>query len=199
MIKKHTFILFLMIIALFTITLVGCGDKTVDQLENEYGIVVEGGEFEEGSKLVSNLVDLNTNEGQNVINSLVGKEYNKSGNIYIYDIYILKDDKLVQPNGKIEVTIPIPNNLIKEYIIFHIKDNGEIHEISPKVENNNLVIEVDSFSYFVVADKAHSHSFNSVVTNPTCTEKDIQHIHVLVVKVILTSMLMRLDTHMIMV
>ena len=168
--KKQTFIIFLMI-AVFSIILVGCGNKTVDQLENDYGIVVEGGSFEKGSLLVSNKVELNTTEAQSVLESLSSKEYNKSGNIYIFDIYVSKDDKKVQPNGKVKVSIPLPNQTIEEYVVFHVKDNSAIEELSPRIEGNNLVFEVESFSYFVVTEKAHQHSYNSVVTNPTCTEK----------------------------
>ena len=169
--KKQYFTVFFIMIAICTIFLAGCGKKTVEQLQNDHGIVVDGGSFEKGSELVSNEVNVTTTKGQEVIEKLSNKEYNKIGNIYIFDIYVSKDDKKIQPDGKIKLSIPVPNVAIEDYVIFHIKDNGEVHELVPTRKENKLIIEVDSFSYFVVCQKTHVHSYTSVVTKPTCTEQ----------------------------
>ena len=77
--KKQYFTVFFIMIAICTIFLAGCGKKTVEQLQNDHGIVVDGGSFEKGSELVSNEVNVTTTKGQEVIEKLSNKEYNKTG------------------------------------------------------------------------------------------------------------------------
>ena len=174
--KNRFFNILLVFIFLCTVALTGCGNSTVDQLKNDSGIIIEGGSFEKDSLLISEEIKITSDEGKEILEALSNKEFNKEENIYIFDIYVLKDNKKIQPNGKIQVTIPlaeVPQDNVPDYVIFHIKENGEIEELSPVRKNNTLVIEIDSFSYFVVATKniAHTHNYTSHVTDPTCTEK----------------------------
>ena len=110
---------------IMTVTLIGCGDKveTLDSLKNEYGIIVDGGEFEEGSVLVSNEIISSSEEGKSILSLLENENYDKNGILFLYDIYVTKEDKKIQPKGKVKLTIPNPNESINDYLIFHIKNN----------------------------------------------------------------------------
>ena len=88
---KSFVFLFLLMIA-FSFVLTACNDQPVilDSLQNEYGVVIEGGKFEEGSTLVTNSVTTTSDEGKEVLEILSTQDYNKEGNIYIFDIYVSK-------------------------------------------------------------------------------------------------------------
>ena len=170
--KKSLLIVFyILIVFIFAIFLTSCNESTVEELINDYGIMLEGGSFEDGSILVSEEIKFNTEEGKAVLESIASKNYNKDGNVYIFDIYVLKNDKKIQPNGKVKITIPVANITIDNNIVFHIKDNQEVEEIEPKYDDGKIIIEVDGFSYFVIVEKPHEHTYNSVLTDPTCEEK----------------------------
>ena len=78
--------LILMIVMLLGISmLTACNDVTLDKLQNEYGIVVEGGDFEEGSTLVSNNIAASTEEATEVLAAISDQNYNKDGSVYIFD------------------------------------------------------------------------------------------------------------------
>ena len=53
-------------------------NKTLDQLKNDFGVVIEG-EFEKGAQLVTDLIEVTEEEGKSVIALLEEKEYAKEG------------------------------------------------------------------------------------------------------------------------
>ena len=112
----------LLLIAVFAFSLTACNNEvdTLESLQNEYGIVVDGGSFEEGSTLVSNEIVATTEEAAEVLAAIAEQNYNKEGNVYILDIFVTKDGKEVQPDGKVKVSIPVPNAQVDDYIVFHI-------------------------------------------------------------------------------
>ena len=171
--KNLTIKVLLVMFAFFSLCLSGCENVTINELRSEHGIIVEGGSFEEGSILVSKEIDKESIDGKSILDTLSNEVYNSDGMIRIFDIYVSYNNEKVQPKEKVKVTIPVPDVDIENYVIFHIKDSGEVNELSPSRSRNNLIIEVDSFSYFVIAEKeySHTHKYNSVVTDPTCTEE----------------------------
>ena len=118
--KKALFatVLFLLI-AVFACTLTACGEDegTLESLQNEYGIVVDGGGFEEGSALISNEIAATAEEAREVLAAIADRSYNKSGTVYIFDIYVTKDGREVQPSGKVKVSIPVPNAHVQNHRI----------------------------------------------------------------------------------
>lgn len=61
--------------------LTACNDVTLDKLQNEYGIVIDGGGFEEGSTLVSNEIATDAEEGAEVLAAIADQNYNKDGGV----------------------------------------------------------------------------------------------------------------------
>ena len=122
--KKRTLISIftLLLAAVFAFSLTACNKEvgTLESLQNAYGIVVDGGSFEEGSTLVSNEIVATTEEATAVLSAIADQNYNKDGNVYIFDIYVTKDGAKVQPNGKVKVSIPIPNVQVDHYLVFHV-------------------------------------------------------------------------------
>ena len=180
---KSLVFLFLMMIT-FSFVLTACNDQPVilDSLQNEYGVVIEGGKFEEGSTLVTNSVTTTSDEGKEVLEILSAQDYNKEGNIYIFDIYVSKDDKKIQPDGKVKVTIPITEIDSDNYFVFHIKENNSVEKLNPTLLEGQISFETSSFSYFAIVEEAikeHVHNYELVEgVDPSCIkEGTVEHYH----------------------
>ena len=178
----------LLLIAVFAFSLTACNNEvgTLESLQNEYGIVVDGGSFEEGSTLVSNEIVATTEEAAEVLEAIADQNYNKDGSVYIFDIYVTKDGKEVQPDGKVKVSIPVPNVQVDNYLVFHIKSDNLVESLVPTVADGKISFETSSFSYFVIAEAAiqdappiHVHNFEWVEgKESTCKEEGIApHYH----------------------
>ena len=173
--KKKTLLttILLIVIAVFAFSLTAC-DKEVEMLENEYGIVVDGGGFEEGSTLVSNEIAATSEEAEEVLAAIADQNYDKNGNIYIFDIYVMKDGKEVQPDGKVKVSVPVPNVSVDNYLVFHVKDDKSVEKLVPTVADGKISFETSSFSYFIIAEAApaeHVHSFGGWMQDATNENK----------------------------
>jgi len=182
--KSLLSVLLFVLISVFTFSLTACdkGPKTLESLKNEYGIVVDGGGFEEGSTLVSNEIVVATEEAAEVLMVIADENYNKDGSVYIFDIYVTKDGSKVQPNGKVKVSVPVPNVEVDNYLVFHVKDDNSVEKIVPTVADGKISFETSSFSYFVIAEAApaeHVHNYEWIGGKiSTCTEEGIApHYH----------------------
>ena len=83
--KKSLFVtIILLLITIFAFSLTACDKEvtTLKSLQNEYGIVVDGGSFEEGSTLVSNEIVATTEEAAEVLTAIANQNYNKDGNVF---------------------------------------------------------------------------------------------------------------------
>ena len=129
----------------------GCGETTVNQLLSDYGITAEGGGFEKGSSLVTDLIETTGEEGQEIIALLDEQTYAKDGKVSIYDIFVAKDGIEVQPNGKVKITLPAPFESENGYVTFHVKDDDSVETLVTTYAEGKIFFETDSFSYFVVA------------------------------------------------
>ena len=188
--KKRSLLsaLLLTLVALFAFSSVACDKEiqTLKSLQNEYGIVVDGGSFEEGSSLISNSISTTAEEAIAVLTAIAEENYNKEGSVYIFDIYVTKDGAKVQPDGKVTVSIPIPNAEVEEYLVFHIKGDNSVEKLIPTVANGKISFETSSFSYFVITEAVvqdappiHVHDFEWVEgKEPTCEEEGVaDHYH----------------------
>ena len=175
--KKSLFVtIILLLIAIFAFSLTACDKEviTLKSLQNEYGIVVDGGSFEEGSTLVSNEIVATAEEAAEVLAAIADQNYNKDGNVYIFDIYVTKDGKEVQPSGKVKVSIPVPNAQVNNYFIFHVKGDNSVEKLVPTLADGKLCFETSSFSYFVIVEAApaeHVHSFGEWTAEETVENK----------------------------
>ena len=173
----------LMIVMLFGISmLTACNDVTLDKLQNEFGIVIDGGGFEEGSTLISNQIAASTEEATEVLAAIADQNYNKDGSVYIFDIYVTKDGAKVQPSGKVKVSVPLPNIQVDNYLVFHVKADNSVENLVPTVADGKISFETSSFSYFIIAEAApdeHVHDYVWIEgTEPTCEKEGvIAHYH----------------------
>ncbi|OUQ55598.1 hypothetical protein B5E58_12055 [Tyzzerella sp. An114] len=71
----------------------------------------------------------------------------------LYNICFVKNEKEVQPNGKVTVKIPIPNEYDKNRcVIYRQESDGSWAILQAVVEGNYLVFETNHFSLYAIAD-----------------------------------------------
>lgn len=134
------------------ISFAACGEVTHEQLKNDYGILIEGGGFKDGSKLVSEVIALTSEEGKAALEAIKNQEYNEDGGKYIFDISVSLDGVEVQPDGKVKVTLPVPNEEVSKYDVFHIKDDNTSEKLAATYSDGKVSFETDGFSLFVLVE-----------------------------------------------
>ncbi len=165
----------LLLIAAFAFSLTAC-DKEVKTLQNDFGAVVEGGGFKEGSLLITNEIKADSAEAEEVLSAIADKSYDKEGDVYIYEIHVTSNGVKVQPNGRVKITIPNPGITSSNCVVFHIKSDNSVEEITPTVSERTITFEASSFSRFIIARRAtcvHDWDEFRMIERPTCNSKGI--------------------------
>ena len=147
----------ILVCLLFVIPLAACDgspDAPSGTLESQNGVTVEGA-FEEGVTLEA--VEVVGEEKLTALQSIAEETYDTDGEVYVYDISVVKDGAKVQPNGKVKVTVPVPDiDTSKTYTVYHVKDSGEVEKIKPTVESGKVIFETDGFCFFIIAPDEES-------------------------------------------
>lgn len=74
-----------------------------------------------------------------------------SSKFTVFDISLIKDHSAVKPNGKVQVSIPVPAGYdTTKLALYHFGSGEGIHF---EIIDGYLVFETDSFSRYVVAEK----------------------------------------------
>ncbi|MGM9609484.1 MAG: InlB B-repeat-containing protein [Eubacteriales bacterium] len=145
--------------------LAGCGgETTVNRLISDYGITVDGGDFDKDASLVAAPIDPAGEKGQQIISLLEAQTYVKDGEMRIYDIFVAKDGKEVQPNGMVRITVPAPFESENGYVIFHVKDDNAVETLETVYQDGKISFETDSFSYFVLAEAEKYYTLGVIST-----------------------------------
>ena len=163
--KLSLLTLLLLLTSIFSLCLISCGDKTLETLQNELGIVLDGGGFEEGSVLNADEIDLTSEVGVDALAKIADQDYDEDGLLYLFDIFVSKDGKEVQPNGKVKVTIPLALTEAKELIVFHLKSDDSVEKLTPTLSEGKISFETSSFSLFIIAEETsdeHVHEYGSL-------------------------------------
>lgn len=87
----------------------------------------------------------------------------------IYDLSLEKDGNKVTFDGKVSVSLPIPNGYEKSRLaVFYISDNGTKNEIPCSVNGDTVTFETDHFSVYALAEKTEeAAAANTVSTTET--------------------------------
>lgn len=143
----------LVLSAMLCFCLASCGEVTVDQLMSEFGALLEGGGFAEGSIFNFDQIELTEEKADKVFDLLdeFGISIDDQAKTYIYDIFVTKNNVEVQPDGKVKITIPAPEDEEAEgYNVYHVKDNGAVESIPATLEDGQVSFETDGFSTYVL-------------------------------------------------
>ena len=113
--------------------------------------------------------ELKEGETYKVAEKLLTNDVDK---MYVYDITLQSEGVTVQPDGKVKVSIPIPEGLdTNKLVVYSINDNGTKTEYAVTVETVDNIqyatFETDHFSTYVLGEKAEQ----TTTTNTETTAK----------------------------
>ena len=156
--KTRIFRIFAIILCLIiAIPLAACNGSPENKggtLESQSGVTVEG-TFADGAALKA--VEVVGADKQTALQSIAEEKYDTDGEVYVYDISVVKDGAKVQPSGKVKVTVSVPDiDTSKTYTVYHVKDDGAVEKIKPTVQSGKVIFETDGFSCFIIAPDAQS-------------------------------------------
>ena len=127
-------------------------NKAVGVTDSNSGIVISGDNLPNDVTLA-----VKSNDKQAVKNTetaLADISYNE---FVAFDITLVDGNgDTVQPNGKVEVSIPLPEKYkgLNNLCIYYIDSNAKAEKLESKIENNCITFETDHFStYALVAEK----------------------------------------------
>ena len=81
----------------------------------------------------------------------------------LYNICFVKDDKLVQPNGKVKVYIPVPENMKGDTCtVYRQEPDGSWKIMQAHKEGDYLVFETEHFSLYAVIGISNSIEINTL-------------------------------------
>ncbi len=122
------------------------------------GIVIEyaDGTFNEEAEFVINKVITNANY---VFASLFSK-------FASYDISFMLYGERVQPNGKVTVKIPLPENYnVGTTFVYYVDDSGNYEKLDSTYSDGYIIFETDHFSEYAIVDES-SEIIDEPVTDP---------------------------------
>ncbi|MDR1409655.1 MAG: DUF4430 domain-containing protein [Oscillospiraceae bacterium] len=75
----------------------------------------------------------------------------KGGAFTLFDIYLLKNNEEIQPNGKITISIPVPDGYTAELCkMYRINEDGSITDMNAVLKDGYLVFATDHLSLYAV-------------------------------------------------
>ncbi len=120
--------------------------------------------FDENAKLVVKSAD------KTVVT--LPEKYNAE-KVLIWDISFEKDGTSVKPGGKVTVRIPMPNGFnAEECVVLHMLSDGAFEEMDAQYESGYIKFTTDSFSNFVLTEKAAQSVTETTPENETSTENN---------------------------
>ena len=120
---------------------------------------------------------------------------NVSDKFVVYDITLKSEGVKIQPNGKVEISIPIPSKYdTNKIVVYRVEDDGTKVKYNAKINNNYATIQTDHFSKYVLVEENNS---NMSETNDNTTqgaEKDetpktgvVQYVNIAGIVIIISS------------
>ena len=142
----------------------GCGGKT-GELKSSMGVTLTGGNFGKKAKLITEKVEMTEENAKSMIDKLP-EEFKLLADekMTTIDISVESDGVKVQPDGKVKVSVPAPIEGVEEYMVLHIKNEGNVERLDCEFKDGNVIFETDSFSPFVFFDNSDTAAL--VIKNP---------------------------------
>lgn len=140
-------------------------NKTNIKLETDTSVVPED------TKLVAEKIT--TGESYNIVVATLGDTIDK---FVLYDITLKSNGVKVQPNGKVKISIPIPDGFNKEkLVVYRINEDGTKVKYDVKIETiegkEYATFETDHFSLYTLAlDNEITNTLDNSTDNDTLDE-----------------------------
>lgn len=128
-------------------------------------------------------------------NTITESLKNVSNKFMAYDITLKSDGVEIQPNGNVQISLPIPSGYdTSKIVIFRVETDGTKTQYDVEIKDNYAIIETDHFSNYVIAEQNVSNTTETDKTPIQNGEKDdtpktgtIQYVGLAVIVVALSS------------
>lgn len=105
-----------------------------------------------GTKLI--VEEITSGTSYNTVVTAIGDSVSK---FEMYDISLMSGNTVIQPSGKVKISIPVPSGYdTSKIVVYRVDDNGTKTEYDTAIENGFIVFETDHFSNYVVAEQTTS-------------------------------------------
>ena len=132
-------------------------------------------------KLISSTDVINSNTVLEVKEVKSGEAYNAiteslknvSNKFVAYDITLKSDGVEIQPNGNVQISLPIPSGYdTSKVVVFRVESDGTIIKYDTKIEDNYAIIETNHFSNYIIVEQNVSNATGTDKTPIQNGEKD---------------------------
>lgn len=113
---------------------------------------------------------LTTGNTYSIVEKAINNEVSK---FVLYDITLKSNNTTIQPNGKVKISIPIPNGYdTSKIIVYRIAEDGAKTKYDTTINNGYVTFETNHFSNYVVAEEiTTTNNGSGTTTEPTETQK----------------------------
>ena len=117
--------------------------------------------------LVVNTINNNYPNYQQLLNI-----FQKSRNFKMFDIKLESNGVTIQPNGKVKISIPVPDDFDKSnLVVYRVEEDGTKIEYAVTIDGDVATFETDHFSTYVLAEKETTQNTENT-SNNTDRKKD---------------------------
>ena len=72
----------------------------------------------------------------------------------LYNIYLQKNGEVIQPDGQVQVSIPLPEGMRENAKVYYIAEDGTAIDMNAEYIDGNLVFVTDHFSVYAVVNSS---------------------------------------------
>ena len=88
----------------------------------------------------------------------------------LYDISLMNNNTKIQPNGKVKVSIPVPEGYdTSKIVVYRVAEDGTKTKLDVTVKDGYITFETDHFSNYVVGEEKAKETTTTPTTTPTST------------------------------
>ena len=115
----------------------------------------------ENTKLVAE--EVKSGDNYNTVVKVIEKEVSK---FVLYDINLMHDNAKIQPNGKVKISIPVPEGYnTSKIVVYRIAEDGTKTKYDTTINDGYITFETDHFSNYVVAEETERSTVNETISN----------------------------------
>ena len=154
----------------FTLEISFIGEKApkTEEPQEETKPVTTTAVVPEGTTLTAEKVTKGDN--YNTVVKAVEKDVTK---FVLYDISLVNNNAKIQPNGKVKVSIPVPEGYdTSKIVVYRVSEDGTKTKLDVTVKDGYITFETDHFSNYVVGEEKAEETTTTPTTTPTTTTKN---------------------------
>lgn len=149
--KRILVVFCILALTLGVLSVTACNkNKSVNELVAENGIRISGASFDKDVQFIVEEITDETRK-EELQTPLSALSYDTSASVTIYKLELEKNGSHFHVDTPLTVTLKAPKEGIKDYVVFHIKENGSIATMYPERQTDGtLSFEIKSMGYLII-------------------------------------------------